>query len=143
MRQPLGAEHYKTFQIASPISTHTREATCEEVECAQYLRGWAMKIDLGTPLGQKQAYYIKHQSGRKYRVVGQADGLVHLEFAPNQPCFQQHRTKLDRPEIYRVRGGKGRENPLRTPTRTHKKPEFWLEEFSEHQSRVNAAREKG
>lgn len=133
----------QTFQVVSPISTHTKPATCEDVECAQYLRGWRMKLDLGTDLGQKQAYYIKHQSGRAYKVIGQRDGLVDLEFAANQECFQEHRVRIDRPEIYRVKGGDHRGNPLRTPTRTHKKAEFWLEEFQANQDRLNSRIERG
>lgn len=139
----LDPQHFQTFQVTAPISTHTRVATCEEVECDMYLRGWGMKLDLQTELGQKQAYYIKHQSGRSYRVVRQADGLVELEFAANQPCFKEHRVRTDRPEIYRVKGGDHRGNPLKTLTRVHKRPEFWVEEFAEHQDKINRVIEKG
>ncbi len=129
--------------MKSPISTHTRPATCEEVECEQYARGWRIRVDLQTPLGQKQAYYIKHHSGRSYRVVDRNNGLVTLEFSPNQPCFQEHRVKGHRPEIYRVKGGRMNDNPLGTPARVHKKPEHWVEEFAEHQDRVNKIRQRG
>lgn len=140
----VGAQHYQTFQITSPISTHTKVVQCgEDVDCAAYRNGWRMKVDLGTDLGQKQAYYIKHHSGRKYKVVGQRDGLVELEFAANQPCFAEHRVRIDRPEIYRVKGGDFRGNPLKTVTRVHKKPEFWVEEFAENQDRINRVIEKG
>ena len=136
-------EMMQTFQVVAPKSTHTRPATCEEVECAHYARGWSMKIDLGTDLGQKQAYYIKHSSGRSYKVVSQRDGLVTLEFAPSQPCFQEHRLPTGRPEIFRVKGGDYRGNPLRTPVRTHKKAEFWVEEFAENQDRLKTQIERG
>lgn len=139
----LGAENFQTFQVTSPISTHTRPATCEEVGCVHYLRGWRMKIDLGTDLGRKQGYYVKHHSGRSYKIIGQADGLVELEFAANQPCFKEHRTRTDRPEIYRVKGGDHRGNPLGTVTRVHKKPEYWVEEFAEHQDRLKTQLDKG
>ena len=140
----LAAQNYQTFQVTSPLSTHTKVVQCgEDVDCSQYKRGWRMKIDLGTDLGQKQAYYIKHSSGRSYKVIGQQDGLVELEFAANQPCFNEHRVPLDRPEIYRVKGGDFRGNPLRTPTRVHKKPEYWVEEFAEHQDKIKTAIEKG
>lgn len=139
----MPARSMQTFQIVAPKETHTRPATCEEAECPQYLRGWRMKIDLQTDLGQKQAYYIKHHSGRAYKVIGQRDGLVELEFSGNQPCFGEHRVRIDRPEIYRVKGGDYRGNPLRTPVRTHKKPEFWVEEFAENQDKLKTAIEKG
>jgi len=140
--QRLGAEHYKTFQVEAPISTHTRVATCEEVECEQYAKGWSMRIDLGSQLGQKQAHYIKHSSGRAYKVVGQNGGLVTLEFSPNQPCFQNHRVKAGLPEIFKVKGGRDGYNPRGTPTRVHTRAEFWLEEFNEHQDRIQTVIDK-
>lgn len=139
----VGAEHYQTFQISAPKSTHTRRASCEEVECQQYLRGWRMRIDLNTELGQKQAYYIKHHSGRSFRAIGQENGVVDLEFRGQQDCFQEHRVPNDRPEVYRVKGGDFRGNPLRTLTRVHKKPEFWVEEFAENQQKIADAVKKG
>jgi hypothetical protein len=143
MAQRLGPESFQTFGIVAPKETHTVPATCEEVECEQYVRGWQMKIDLGTDLGQKQAYYIKHHSGRAYKVIDQYDGLVTLEFRSGQPCFREHRKSIERDPIFRVRGGDARGNPLRTPTRVHKKPEFWVEEFAENQDRIATAIEKG
>lgn len=139
----LPAAAMQTFQIVAPISTHTRPGTCEEAECPQYARGWRMKLDLATELGQRQAYYIKHDSGRSYRVVEQRDGLVTLEFAAGQPCFAEHRVRLERPEIYRVKGGDHRGNPLKTLTRVHKKPEFWVEEFATHQEKIKTRIERG
>lgn len=140
-RMPV--EGMQTFQVTAPIATHTRRATCEEVECPQYKRGWLMKLDLGTELGQKQAYYIKHSSGRAYKVTDQRDGLVTLEFKANQPCFREHRVRIERPEIYRVKGGDYRGNPLRTPVRTHTKAEHWVEEFAENQDRLKTQMERG
>src|SRR3546814_4928795 len=77
-----------------------------------------MTIDLGTDLGQKQAHYIKHQAGRSYKKISAQDGVVVLEFASGQPCFQEHRVRNDLPEVFRVKGGDRRGNPLRTPTRS-------------------------
>jgi hypothetical protein len=133
----------QTFAISAPKETHTVPATCEEVECPQYARGWQMKIDLGTPLGQQQARYIKYSSGRSYKIVEQRDGLVTLEFKGGQPCFREHRKRIDRPEKFLVKGGDFRGNPLRTPTRVHKKPEFWVEEFAENQERLKTQIERG
>lgn len=132
-----------TFQMAAPKSTHFRKASCEEVECAQYVRGWRMRIDLTAELGQKQAHYIKHSSGRSYKVVQQNNGLVELEFAPNQPCFKEHQVRLQRPDIYRVKGGDYRGNPLNIPTRVHKNPAHWVEEFQENQDNLKTQIERG
>ena len=139
----MDSRHYQTFQITVPKETHTRKGTCEEAECRAYLNGWRMKLDLQTELGQKQAYYIKHHSGRAYKIVSQGDGLVELEFAASQPCFSEHRVRIDRPEVYRVKGGDHRGNPLGTPTRTITRPELWVEEFAENQDRIKNAIEKG
>ena len=139
----LPASAMQTFQVTAPVSTHTRKASCEEVECGSYLRGWRMKIDLGTELGQKQAYYVKHHSGRSYNVVDQRDGLVTLEFPGGQPCFEEHRVRNQLPERFLVKGGDHRGNPLGTVTRVHKKPEFWLEEFQENQDRIKTRVERG
>ena len=136
-------ENYKTFQVTAPVATHTRVASCEEVECPQYARGWKMTIDLNTELGQKQAHYIKNLAGRAYKKISAANGLVELEFAANQPCFGEHRVRLDRPEIYRVKGGDFRGNPLRTPTRTHKRADYWIEEFQANQQRLKDAESRG
>lgn len=143
LQPALPSRAMQTFQVTAPISTHTRKATCEEVECEQYARGWRMKIDLNTDLGQRQAYYIKNHAGRSYKKIGAADGLVELEFAPNQPCFQEHRVRNSLPEKYLVKGGDFRGNPLKSPTRVHKKPEFWVEEFAENQDRLKTRIERG
>ncbi|HKZ21162.1 MAG TPA: hypothetical protein VJQ57_13760 [Acidimicrobiia bacterium] len=143
MKQKLGAQAYQTFQILAPKETHTVPASCEEVECQQYARGWMMKIDLTTDLGQKQAYYIKHHSGRSYTVTDQRDGLVTLTFRSGQPCFQKHRKDIERDPLFRVKGGDKRGNPLRTATRVHKKPEFWVEEFAENQQKIADAVKEG
>ena len=139
----LGAESFQTFQIVAPKDTHTVPATCEDVECAQYKNGWMMKIDISTPLGQQQARYIKYDSGRSYTVHDQSDGLVTLHFRSGQPCFQEHRRAIERDPGFRVTGGDKRGNPLRLPTRVHKKPEFWVEEFAENQQTIADAVEKG
>lgn len=138
----MEASAYKTFQVVAPKGTHLVPATCEEAECLAYRNGWRMKIDLQTPLGEKQAYYIKHHSGRSYKIVDQKDGLVTLEFRSGQPCFTQHQVRNELPEIFRVKGGDFRGNPLRTPTRTTR-PELWIEEFAENQATIAEAIKKG
>lgn len=139
----LPSNAYKTFQVVAPRSTHTKVVPCEDFGCQAYANGWRMKIDLGTELGQRQASYIKHLSGRSYRVVDQRDGLVLLEFASGQPCFAEHRVRNDLPEKFLVKGGDHRGNPLKTPTRVHKRPEFWVEEFALHQDQLKTQIERG
>jgi len=140
----LGAEKIQTFQVTSPVSTHWRTVSCEEVACPLAENGWRMVIDLNTNLGREQAYYIKHESGRKFTHASTASGMVELTFSSGQPCFQEHKVRLeDRTERFLVKGGDYRGNPLRTPTRVHKKAEFWLEEFQENQDRLIRLSERG
>lgn len=139
----LGAENMQTFAIEAPAATHFRRASCEEVSCPMAERGWTMKLDLNTELGRRQGRYIKRNSGRKYEVVDQRDGLVTLKFSGGQECFQEHQVRTDRPERYLVKGGDFRGNPRGQLTRVHKKPEFWIEEFQENSSRLNQLKERG
>lgn len=139
----LPASAMQTFAVSAPAATHTRKASCEEVECRAYENGWRMTIDLNTDLGQRQARYIRDHAGRSYKKISAVDGLVELEFAPSQPCFAEHRVPNGRPETFLVKGGDHRGNPLKTVTRVHKKPEFWLEEFQENQDRLKTRIERG
>jgi hypothetical protein len=140
----LDAAQYKTYRIAAPLSTHWRRATCEEVACPQGELGWKMRIDLSTELGQKQAHYIKHQSGRNFTWEKEGDaGMVVLTFPSGQDCFQEHKVRLDREERYIVRGGDHRGNPTGAAPRVHTKPEHWVEDFQENQAAIAEVQRKG
>jgi hypothetical protein len=141
----LDAQHYQTFQIKAPISTHFVERPCDGtgVNCQAAEHGWKMTLDLKTELGQRQARYIKYDSGRRYEIAEQKDGMVTLVFPGGQPCFATHRVRIDRPEIYAVRGGDFRGNPTGAVTRVHKKPEFWVEEFALNQQKLSDIQKKG
>lgn len=142
----LPASAYRTFQIVSPLATHWRPASCEEVECEQHARGWKSAIDETTELGQKQAWYIRKQSGRNYTESrDEQPGLTVFTFEPGQRCFNsgQHKAPLGRPEHYLVKGGDWRGNPAGIATRKHTKPEFWVEDFNENQDRLTRAQQAG
>lgn len=131
---PVGA--VKTYQILSPVSTHTRKATCDEVLCRALRLGWKSFIDERTDQGAAQAYYIRHQSGRSFREERNEHGVTVFAFPPGQRCFDsdRHRVPLDRPEIYRVRGGDWRADT--GLIRQHTRPELWVEDFAEHQDQI-------
>lgn len=139
----VAPEHYKTYQISTPVRTHFASRPCDGSDCEAAERGWTMTLDLKTDLGQAQARYIKHESGRKFTHEALPEGLVKLTFPSGQPCFATHRRRLDRPENYIVRGGDFRGNPRGIAPRVHTKPEFWLEDFSENQDRIAEARRRG
>lgn len=140
----IAPEHYQTFAIKAPVQTHTRKATCAEVDCQMAEKGWVTVVDLGTELGQKQAYYIKHQSGRSYTKEATPNpNVVRLIFKGGQECFQEHRVSLDRPANFIVKGGDWRGNPRGTAVRRHTKPEYWVEEMQENLQAVRKVKDRG
>lgn len=148
MQQPfrlnpaMSVDSYKTYQVTAPVATHTRAASCEEVGCQQQEQGWASAIDESTELGQKQAWYIRNQSGRHFREArNQMPGLTLFIFEPGQQCFAEHRVPLDRPALYIVRGGDWRGNPRGEVVR--RKPDEWVDDFATHQDKLATELEKG
>ena len=125
--------HYK---MISPIKTHFRQATCAEIGCPLWATGWITPVDESTPDGKKTGQYLR----AKYRggfIEKQENGLTLFRFLPERvPCFNssQHRIRSDQPPIL-----------LRTADDhqpyQHKNIVEWVEDFSEHQTRLtNAAR---
>lgn len=138
---PKGASRlYKTYQIANPLATHYRKATCAEVQCEHYLKGWRLRSDILQP---KDLQAIK-DSRRKYTVADDGTGVLWLCFEAGQPCFKAstHRTSVERPEIYRVGRGDWRSyNPR--DAYVHKTPEDWLDDFANHQDRIMKTHRRG
>jgi hypothetical protein len=139
----MRVDEYQTFSITAPKSTHFRPATCEEVDCPHYLGGWKSSIDETTELGQAQARYIRTQSGKAFREY-RVPGLTVFEFEPGQTCFgsSKHTKRLDRPEIFAVRGGDWRGNP-RGNRRIHANADDWRDDFAEHQDKIKTILERG
>lgn len=135
---PAGA--YKTYQIAAPLSTHHRPATCAEVDCPDYLHGWRVRVETLTP----ELLHEAKTCGRRFREVPVAPGETWLSYEAGQPCFRagEHRKRLDRPELFIVRGGDFRGNPL-GQSREHARPELWVEDFAEHQGRLADVQRRG
>ena len=134
--QPKGSpQAYKTYALFQPKKTHTRVATCQEVECDAYANGWKTIVDVSTKLGQKQANYIRLHSGRSFSVTYQTATLIHFVFKPGQKCFREHRVSLQREPIFKIKGGDWRGNPLSVPTHIVK-PQSWVDDFGENQQNV-------
>lgn len=99
----LPAGDMQTHQIAAPMATHWRPASCEELACLDYLHGWAV------PLAGKDEgdlWQLEH-CGRRYRrgeLPGYGEAYI---YEAGQPCFRasEHRTRTDRPELFIVRRG--------------------------------------
>jgi hypothetical protein len=114
---------YRSFEVHSPVSTHYRDASCAEVQCANHLNGWTSTIDTGTQQGTVWAYAIK-RSGRRY--TAQVTGtVVTFAFPAGQTCFKApHKVPTGRPEIFVVRDGDWRGNPTGHVHRGVRPPEF-------------------
>lgn len=143
MPPQLGAEHMKTYESRAPQSTHFRPGTCAEVDCPAHLNGWRTTLDERTEQGMSLAYYIRKESKRKYTEDRTETGLTVFTFPPGQKCFREHQTRLDRPEIYLVRGGDWRGNPRGTETRRHTSAADWQEDFADHQQTLADRLEEG
>ncbi|MGW3025870.1 hypothetical protein [Streptomyces sp. NPDC001221] len=133
---PTGA--YQTYSITAPPDTAHRSA-CERANCQAWRYGWESAIDESTELGQRQAAYIRQQSGRTFREMKTDAGLTVFRFEPHQRCFAEHGT---RPEIYLVRDGDWRGNPTGRQ-RQHTRAQDWVEDFGEHQQRIADQQQKG
>lgn len=133
----LPVHAYKTYQQVSP----PRPATCAEAGCPNYLNGWRTIVDESTDLGQRQAAYIRTESRRGFSERRTTAGLTEFSFPAGQRCFARHRLPREGAERFLVRGGDWR--GITTPVREHTRAEFWLEDFAEHQDRINQAITKG
>lgn len=131
---PVGS--MKTYQVVAPRSTHFREATCAEMNCPNYMHGWMTEIDESSELGQSQAYYIRNSSGRHFTENRNVrPGLTVFTFEAGQKCFSTHQTRLEKPEIFLVKGGDWRGNPTGM-RRQHANADDWVEDFAEHQDKL-------
>jgi hypothetical protein len=139
----LPAAAYTTYRIAAPLRTHFRIGTCEEARCPSMMYGWVSPIDERTEQGQMWAYLIRKESGRKFTEEKQPDGLTVFTFAAGQKCFEQHRIRIERPEIFLREGGDWRGNPLGTARYRHTDPGLWVEDFANHQDRLATLHQRG
>lgn len=131
----------KSYELRSPLATHWRDATCAEVECPNWQRGWRTVLDVSMPDRAEAATWIRMHSGRHFTVEESGD-LVTFTFPPGQQCFTKHREPVGRPEFYVVRGGDFRGNP-RGEFRQHANAANWQEDFAEHQNKLATRLKEG
>lgn len=138
------AADYKTYQVLSPRSTHTRPAKCTEVSCAAHANGWVTRLDVSTDLGKRQARYIREHAGRRYTIEHEPtreDPRLVLRFPAGQRCFTEHRVPVGRTPIFRVKGGDWRGNPRGVPAVTRNFDD-WIDDFANHQINLRDTIEK-
>lgn len=137
----LPANAVKTYSIRSPLATHFRKATCQEVDCANYTNGWLTRLDTAIPQQAQLANDIRLRLGRKFVAVERGT-IVEFTFPPGQQCFARHQVPLQRPEFYVVRDGDWRGNPRGTAP-VQRTADDWLDDFANHQDRLKTAIERG
>jgi hypothetical protein len=132
----LRTEQMQTYTIKSPRQTHTRPATCEEVNCKQWREGWVTTVPIGSPQHDLIKQILRgyapdglKRSAKDVTSIGSPN--AEYFFDAGSPCFKasKHRKSLERPEFYLVRGGDWRGNT--GLIRRHTKPEHWVEDMSE------------
>lgn len=126
---PVGG--MQTFEIRAPIATHWRAATCAEVDCQHYLRGWATTV-----LADSDDERLIKRSGRKTLAVErQPGGFVRYVFGPGQECFgaSRHRVRIDKPELFLLAEGDWR---WRGAPRVFDRPDQWVDHFATHQDKI-------
>lgn len=98
------------FKILQPPATHFRRATCDEVDCANFERGWVTVLDQNN--GQHaQLFTLLRDSGRAFERMRSEDaaektgkalppGLTAFVFGPGQQCFEPHQVPVGRDPIF-------------------------------------------
>ena len=137
----LPAASMKTYQVAAPLATHWRPATCAEVGCPNYLNGWLTRVPFGSELAEE----ARGLRGRYHFVETREEGDAVFTFPPGQACFRAsaHQVPLERDPVFLVRGGDWRGNPRGTPARAHRRPEDWVDDFATHQQDLADRIERG
>lgn len=126
--------------------TRTLAATCAEVDCAHWLKGWGIKIQRS----DRDSVELIEQACdgradghlRKWSRIDVLDGdFVSLWFEPGQPCFKatSHRVPWDASWYHR--DGDWRGNPSGLVV-AHANARSWVDEFGEHQLRIAGERQR-
>lgn len=139
----MGPDRYKTYGFARPLKTHWQQASCEDIDCQFFLEGWVTVVDESSDLGQKQAYYIRHDRSRRYSESRNEAGLICFTFPPGQRCFGSGSHRQPREILPRFYVKNGDWRIKEPPSRFHSTPEQWVEDLSEHQDRLATLIERG
>ena len=123
----------QTYSLRRPADDRGfwQPATCEQVECRAHVSGWRTVL----AANDGRCDYIRSRAGRAFTEHTEA-GLTTFTFPPGQQCFNAagHRRRVEREPLYLVQGA---------VKRRHKRPELWVEDFSEHLDKIESARARG
>ena len=144
--QPAGPPNaYKTYELRSPLATHHRPATCEEVGCLQWARGWLTTV----PAGSGDEQLVRRMASgemdnrRRYFTETRDGGMISFRFEAGTSCFRvgTHTTNLGRPPIMIVRDGDFRASTGNS--RVHSREDDWVDDFATHQQQLADEIERG
>lgn len=131
---------YTTFAVRSPLDTHFRKATCEEIDCPEYIQGWQLRKEDLTP----ELLYTATHCGRKYQEIQIKEGETYLVFEPGQPCFREstHIIPNGRPELFYAGSGDFRSFRIRN-ARQHANAENFVDEMATTLDKIRTLQERG
>lgn len=136
----LPVEAYTTYALKAPKETHTRPATCAEVECEPHLKGWVTRVPFNSPLAD---FITGKTHGRHFtETTGLGDVEREFMFPPGQKCFRasRHVIEVSREPFASIRGGDWR--GATTEVKLVGLPE-WLERFALNQQAIKETHDKG
>ena len=87
------------YQVTWPKNTHFRRATCQEVDCDQFLKGW---VTIKIQIDSTEDCYIRNDKTRKSVGVRMEDNTMSYFFEAGQPCFRSHRATSKKPPLLTV-----------------------------------------
>lgn len=124
---------YQTYEATA----QSRPATCRDVQCEAREKGWQTVVDVGNPLGGRQANYIRLRSGRRF-TVEQVGDRVTFTFPGGQDCFRQH--TLPAGALYVKRGGDWRATT--SPARPMREAD-WIDDQQETYDKIRTLQQRG
>lgn len=132
---------YKTYQVAAPLDTHFRKATCAEVDCPHYLEGWSFHVEAMLSLNPRWEHAARN-SGRNFAEVSYGEGQTWLIFEAGQPCFaaSEHRKRLDRIDRFVIGGG---HLAAEIGRRVEVSPQSFVDDFGENQQNLAEIEQRG
>jgi hypothetical protein len=105
-------------RVVSPKATHTRPATCWEVNCQKLREGWTTTIPNTSDLCGVIRFGLYQAGGGRQFTERITETEIEFTFQPGQICFEAHRKSLERTPFF-FKGTSGR--------LIHQEPIEWLD----------------
>jgi len=137
-----GPQHFQSYRIVAPLSSHRRRATCAEVECEKRKRGFRAQFDVSTIAGRNNAHRVEALKGSRMFSRHVEGPLVTYTFPAGQNCLDVHTVPLEREPFYVVQGGDHRGNPRGIAPQRLSEANF-IDHFRNNQAQVQQRIERG